>query len=331
MKITKIIFINIFAIFIILFALEFISRTLGLSNLMGTDFKLVRYEKNNMHYLVPNSQGLVFNSKTFIDKYGYRIPNPDYVYKKKRKIFIIGDSVAFGNGVKEENTFSGLMRLNLNDYEIYNSSVFGYQISHFKKRINEINEFDPISKIIYVFTLNDVLGSSNVTTPNTKKISESNYDFIDRIKKIINIDFVYQINSFLRSKSYFYMYLKGVILDPQENWFKNVNNFYKNNEIKNLEEFVVLLKNKAKILNAELHIIVLPYEFQTRNCKEDDLVPQKKIRNLMEKSNTKFYDFTDDFCKSKNPKKLFYKYDPMHLSLIGHKFVYDKINNIINF
>ena len=90
-------------------------------------------------------------------------------------------------------------------------------------------------------------------------------------------------------------------------------------------------KGKAKILNAELHIIVLPYEFQTRNCKEDDLVPQNKIRNLMEKSNTKFYDFTDDFCKSRNPKKLFYKYDPMHLSTLGHKFVYNRINNIIDF
>ena len=42
-------------------------------------------------------------------------------------------------------------------------------------------------------------------------------------------------------------------------------------------------------------------------------------------------DFYEEFCKFKNPKKLFYKYDPMHLSTLGHKFVYNRINNIIDF
>ena len=71
--------------------------------------------------------------------------------------------------------------------------------------------------------------------------------------------------------------------------------------------------------------------FKLEIVKKMILYLKKKIRNLMEKSNTKFYDFTDDFCKSKNPKKLFYKYDPMHLSTLGHKFVYNRINNIIDF
>ena len=43
-----------------------------------------------------------------------------------------------------------------------------------------------------------------------------------------------------------------------------------------------------------------------------------------------FYDLTPDFCKYKNPKKLYLKYDPMHLSEKGHEFVYRLANGIIN-
>ena len=34
------------------------------------------------------------------------------------------------------------------------------------------------------------------------------------------------------------------------------------------------------------------------------------------------FDLTSNFCEYDNPKKLFLKYDPMHLSPEGHEFVY---------
>ena len=48
------------------------------------------------------------------------------------------------------------------------------------------------------------------------------------------------------------------------------------------------------------------------------------------KIDNNFYDLTPDFCKYKNPKKLYLKYDPMHLSEKGHEFVYSLTNDIIN-
>ena len=147
MNLKKVFFINTIIFFLIILLLELTARLLNLSDLVGVDSKLVITSEKNFHSLKPNSQGLVFNKKTFIDKYGFRVPRLDYNYKNKRKIFVIGDSVSFGNGVKEEDSFVGLLRSNLNRYELYNSSVFGYQAYHHENRIDEINKFLPVHKI----------------------------------------------------------------------------------------------------------------------------------------------------------------------------------------
>jgi len=230
-------------------------------------------------------------------------------------------------GVREEKTFAVLMRSNLNDHEIYNSSVMGYQIFQFEKTLNNVDKFLPINKIFYFLTLNDVWQETNIE--NVKQ--ENTYTLIEKIKKYINIDFVHKINIFLRNKSYFYMYLKGAIFDPSKNWFQNIHAFYSNNQVTNLEQFVNLLIEKANKVNSELYIVILPYEFQTRKCNENDLLPQKIIKEIMIKNNANFFDFTADFCKNKNAKKLFYKYDPMHLSIEGHDLVFNKIKNKMNF
>ena len=323
----KILYTNILIVFLILIVLEIAARVLGLSNLMGTDRNLIIDGPGGIHYLRPSSEGLVFDKKIYTDKNGYRIPRANYSYKNKKKIFIIGDSVALGMGVREEKTFAGLMRSNLNDHEIYNSSVMGYQIFQFEKTLNNVDKFLPINKIFYFLTLNDVWQETNIE--NVKQ--ENTYTLIEKIKKYINIDFVHKINIFLRNKSYFYMYLKGAIFDPSKNWFQNIHAFYSNNQVTNLEQFVNLLIEKANKVNSELYIVILPYEFQTRKCNENDLLPQKIIKEIMIKNNANFFDFTADFCKNKNAKKLFYKYDPMHLSIEGHDLVFNKIKNKMNF
>ncbi len=282
MQIGKIITINFLVFLAVLFFLEVSTRVLGLSNLMGTDKNFVMDGPKGYHVLKPNSVGLVFDKKIFTDSNGYRVPSKNYEYKNKKKIFIIGDSVALGVGVKEQETFVGLMRQSLENYEIYNSSVMGYQIYHLKKAIPNIDNFFPVDKIIYFFTLNDIWSHPTVSNnqPNNQAASEGTNNKIQIIKKYFNPNLIYKINVFLRNKSYFYMFLKGVILDPSKNWFKNVHNFYSHYNGNELNEYLILLKNKANKLQAELYVVILPYEYQTRNCSENNLMPQKMLKKL---------------------------------------------------
>ena len=86
----------------------------------------------------------------------------------------------------------------------------------------------------------------------------------------------------------------------------------------------------TKKQNIKSYVFILPYEFQTRDCKLEVLLPQTKIKKIAEKIDNNIYDLTSDFCRYKNPKKLYLKYDPMHLSEKGHEFVYSLTNDIIN-
>lgn len=325
-KIFNIILITLF----IIIGLELFSRIFKISNLMGIDPKLVNIDNRNFHRLSANSSGKIFNNYVITDNYGYRIPRKGYEYKKLNKVFFIGDSVTLGNGVDEEKTFVGLLRKNSQFYEIINSSVFGYQIYHFVQRIEEIDNFEEVKKIIYVLTLNDIFPSSNIEIIDDLKIDKK-YRGLKNLRKFINVDYLHKANAFLRNKSYLYMYLKGKIFDPSKNWFNATYSYYIKYDLLELENFLVKLTEKSKNLNSELNIVLLPYEFQTRNCLDKFFMPQRKIKTILKKNKIKFYDFSSEFCNEKNPNKLFYKFDPMHLSEKGHKFTYKLLKNAINF
>ena len=298
---------------------------LKLSGLMGMQKGLIK-DSTNSHYLVPNSEGIIFNKKVFIDKNGFRIPTKDFQYVGNKNIYIIGDSTTFGNGVMEEETFIGLMRKNFSKINFYNSAVPGYQIKHYRENLKEIKKFKNIDKIFYFFTLNDVFEISNIVKANqeVKKIEEDAF-------KLKNINLINYINSFLRNKSYLYMFIKGQFTDPSKRWYANINNFYQNYNISLLDKYLNELIYASDLINAELFVVLLPYEYQTRNCNSGDLLPQKKIGEAFSNFTINFKDYTNYFCNTKKPKDNFYKFDPMHLSEKGHKLVYDLIINEIKF
>ena len=297
---------------------------------MGMDSNLLKF-KNGVHYLNPNSSGLVFSKKVFIDKNGYRVPSKDFKYTKKRNFVIIGDSTAFGNGVEEEETFVGLIRKKNENFNVYNTSVPGYDLFQYEKTLENIKKINNIEKIFYFVTLNDVLSSETIV-PWQERNQEKLKTELGLIQKIVRNKYLRNLNHYLRNKSYIFMYLKGVFTDPSKRWFANIKIFYEENDINHLSNYLKKLSKISKEKKANLHIFVLPYEYQTRFCKSKKyLVPQKKIKDQFNILKIQFFDFYQDFCKFKKPDVLFYKFDPMHLSTKGHKLVYNVVNREINF
>ena len=322
----KILFINFIILIFIISFLELIARFFNLSTLTGIDPGLM-YEKNDNHFMVPNSNGLIFDAKIFIDKNGYRVPSESYKYDGSKNIIFIGDSTTFGAGVIEEETFIGRLRKDFKKLNFINASVTGYSIKNFEKNLNIYKEFKNVEKIIYVFALNDIFASSNILNlPNETKAKvkrENNFWHKLRNNKIIG-----KINFTLRKKSYLYMYIKGKFSDPSKREFMHVINFYKENEIFSLKNLIFKLK---EIPNIELYIVTLPFEYQIRTCGGDVLYPQKKIEKLLSDIKINYFDFTKYFCNSNNPKNKFLKFDPAHLSYEGHKLVYELLKDKIKF
>ena len=320
----KIILFNLTIFFVLILFLELTFNFFKLSGLMGIQRGLI-YSKNDTFFLSPNSDSIVFNEKVFTDKYGFRVPNKNYDYLNNENIFILGDSVAFGNGISEDKTFVGLLRNSIIDKNFLNSSVPGYQISHQVKNIKIIKNFSNVEKILYFFTLNDIYDSSNlVGLNNYDKIKEDSFSLKDF--KILN-----RLNEYLRNKSYLYMYVKGISTDPSKRWYLNLNNYYQNFDILNIKSQIDQLDTFSKKINSDFVVIILPYEYQTRNCEKNNFIPQKKITRVLKELDINFIDLTSSFCGVKSPKKYFYKFDPMHLSKNGHMLVFKNLLNEIIF
>lgn len=326
----RILLFNFIILIFLIFLCEITIRTFKLSQLMGIDSKILIVGKP-IHELKPFSSGYVFSKKVFIDEDGNRIPENYQKSVYKKKILIIGDSVAFGNGVIEENTFVGLLRKKYNEFEFINTSVPGYDLFHFEGSFQKISNYENIEKIFYFLTLNDVLNSNSIVPwhkRNKKKLNKE----LGFIQKIINNEYLRNLNFYLRNKSYTFMFVKGILTDPSKRWYSNINLFYTENKIDHLNSYLKNLIELSKKKKANLHIVILPYEFQTRNCKMIETpLPQLKIRKQLDFLQINFSDFFYDFCKVKNPKKLFYKFDPMHLSIKGHKKVFELIDYEANF
>jgi hypothetical protein len=86
---------------------------------------------------------------------------------------------------------------------------------------------------------------------------------------------------------------------------------------KKLDEFLEIVGD-----NLDLSIIILPWEYQTRNnCINKDLfLPQDFISNYFKNKKLNYIDFSNDFCKIE-AKDMYLKFDPAHLSEDGHAFV----------
>ena len=320
---------NLIIVISIIILGEIILRTFKLSQLMGMDSNILTF-KNEMHFLKPNSSGLVFSKKVYIDENKTRVPSFEFKYNKEKDILFIGDSVTFGNGVKEENTFVGLLRKKYYSYNFYNTAVPGHDLLNHENTLDDLSKFKKVEKIIYIFTLNDVLRDKTIVNWNNRN-QEKLAKELGFIQKIVRNNFLRDINFYFRNKSYIFMFLKGKLTDPSKRWYSNIKIFYEENKIDHLSAFLKKLVKFSKQRDAELHMIMLPYEFQTRDCENiSNYLPQKMIKEEILKVKINLIDFHNDFCKIKNPKKLFYKYDPMHLSIIGHKNVFEMIEREIS-
>ena len=219
----KTIIINFLLIIFFVIFLELFINIFKFSGIMGMDANLF-IKNESMYSFKKNAEGIVYGKIIYTDNNGFRVPNKNFKYSKNKKsILFIGDSTTFGNGVDEEKTFVGKLRINNKNYNFYNSAVIGHQIFHHNENINLINELPNLVEIFYVFTLNDIFQIEQIEKKNDEKINVTQNNFANKIKsiKLINL-----INVYLRNKSYLYMFIKGIASDPSERYFKYLKNYY---------------------------------------------------------------------------------------------------------
>ncbi len=306
----KTILINIIIIFSFFIIFELFLRAFNLSSLRGmTD----SYFDNNI-----NIEGKAFGVKFYTDQYGFRVPRKNYKYNKKNKnIILIGDSFVFGPGIKEEETFAGKFRKEMRNLNVFNSSRPGYNLNDYYNEIKFFLGNSNNNKFIIFLNFDDF---KSLQIEETKKEKNS-------VQNIRTIPGLSKINNFFRSKLYSYVWLVGVITDPEKRYYidslENFNEDFAKSKILEIKNFV---DN-----NENITFLITPYSYQIRNkCKQTNFILQNKIKNILLNNKINFYDFTKTFCNKSLNNNLFINFDPTHLSIYGHEIIFNFLEKKFN-
>jgi len=305
---------NLLIILIFFFIFEIFLKSFDFADLRGHGKELIEKKKN--------TETIVFGKKVFLDQYGYRVPFKDFIYKDSpNKIVFIGDSVLFGSGVKEEETFIGKLRKSKNNISFINASIVGNNISKIFEDIKKNNILFDADNFFIILTLDDIL-VSNEKENNINENNSRDVKFFEKIKKNY---FFSKINLFLRSRSYTYLWIKGIITKPSERYFFESFNYYKKkSQIDFFYNKIAEIDDMSNTNKLKIKFIILPYEYQVRNnCIEKYLLPQNKIIEIFDKKNINYINLTKDFCTHAKSKKLYLNFDPVHLSIKGHDLVFN--------
>ena len=111
--------------------------------------------------LPKTKKGIVYGIESYTDSLGFRVPAEDigreYRNSEKETILIVGDSVAFGNGVQEKQTMAGLLRTSFPNIQIHNAAVPGFDLKDYADVThNLVSTLPNIKAIFLIYCLNDV-------------------------------------------------------------------------------------------------------------------------------------------------------------------------------
>ena len=332
---------KIFIYNLVFFIVFFLTLEIGLGfffnlNKQGIAAKIINESNLQPLFNYPYvNKKKIFGENVYTDKNGFRVSKNKFLSEDKQsdnkeKIYFIGGSVTFGAGLKQEDTFSGIID-NEKKFNVYNASVMGSNLKNnyfiLKNKINREN----LKLVIINFSLDDINDNTvpiirNNLNANENKIN-TNKTLIENLKKnkIIN-----NINNFIRANSKLYVFLKNYIFKAEDNYFYLAKEKYK---IKENLNYMKAYLDKISYINEELNnkiiFISIPYskEVDINNC-----LTNSDERNIIEKEfiirKIKYYDLKSLFCDSKK-RNLYLKFDPAHLSKNGHLEVYKFISKKI--
>tara|TARA_B100001093_G_scaffold493580_1_gene535889 strand:- start:27 stop:1004 length:978 start_codon:yes stop_codon:yes gene_type:complete len=322
----KVILFNILVISLVVFFLEILLRLFLDITPQGVSKGIINQELSNINFNYPNiSKGKVFGSKIFTDSNGFRISPGQTSNNDSPNIYFVGGSVTFGNGIKQSETFTGILNNRLQNINIHNLGVIGSDIKNNYNILEKKIKGKKVKKIFITFSLDDLDG---VPRDLNSSHSINQKTLISKLKKNI---ILIKINNFIRSKSVIYVWTKGVIFNAEKKYYEfSLNAFNSKKNLDYLEEYLDLISLHVQKNNYKIEFVVLPYSQQLKvsNCKKNDFAENVIEENLI-KRKFKYIKIKDFFCKEANKNKIFLKHDPAHLSKYGHKTIANIILNRI--
>jgi len=270
----------------------------GTRNIWQGDLECIKFDVELVYVPAENSckfKNIEFDTEISFDKYGRKQTHP---LPNLKNIAVIGDSVAMGWGVNDDETFSHFLEKKLK-IPVYNLAVSGYgtyrQFLYLKKKEKDI--LKNIDTIIVQYHYND-LNENIQYKKNTLETAKKKFFFFSKKPE----------KSHWKLFKKFFRY--SVIIPYEIITKKNKLRDFKYHKI----YFLKALENFPEFKNKKIIVFhTNPYEIKFKNYPlgQDD-----KFKNIF------FYDLQ---IKDSH----FFQVDD-HLSVEGNKYVAEKLADIIN-
>ncbi|MBV9240964.1 MAG: hypothetical protein JO314_03055 [Acidobacteria bacterium] len=272
---------------------------------------------------VPNGRGTAFGVDVFSDGNGFRIPEGYVQPRASKGILLLGDSVTFGVGVPEPQTFAGKLRSTLSDTAVYNSGVIGYSMVDEEKVAQTFLPQHPEIRRVYLFyCLNDFQPAEVDETLKPPQQTGAWASF----KAAVRSTFAWT-NDTLGGHSKLYVYITGMTADPSRRYFEWDRTLMSVDDetVRRTVQPIVNIDHMARQKAAALTVIFLPYEKQLRDGSNADWTPQDRVESALRAQGVECVDLRADFGHLSRSTDAFLFADPMHLNSRGHDIVYDAL------
>lgn len=295
--------------------------------------------------MVPNFSGRhtgpEFDVTVNINSLGLR--NPEIGEKTKDRILILGDSVVWGFGVEDDETFPYLLNEMLYDYEVVNAGVSAYstkqELDYLKRDGIKLN---PDIVILGFYVGNDFIDNlvrkenSSVKQEaswfaKTKAKIRENYKtypfFMDNLKKIYIIR-SFLVKTGLANNEEYYQYQVYRKEYPPEltegteitfEYISEINSFCKERNI----EFILLLIPSRYQAYDEAWQFLLDYNHFNDN-EHEKKKPNKLLVNFANGENITYIDLLNDLQDQE--EQFYLENDVAHFNPEGHKFIAKKLS-----
>jgi len=352
MRFFKIIIFQIFILLVIFIVLELISiklfpeysvNQLYISKQKIDEFKTRAVSKNKNQYF-EKFKG--FNTRTDLTESEQRF-NEDY-----RTIWLFGDSVSNGYGLKYTDTFFYILKKTLSsikkEFNIFSVSDYGNNLDNIYSIVENNNQiFREKDYLIFQFNYNDILPKSYLEKGKSRVKTEVNF-FRKFVSKIDKFRFNYLHRStFFRVLTHYASIIRrntsgncdtrDIDALGQYTFSYGSKNYFKESveAWKIFEQKVIELKQLTEKRNLNFIILISPISLQLTNhqklnfhnfdlnCSEID--GRKKILGILNQNNIIFSDplyLFEDYIKldlkEKNFTPLFFEYDTNHPNSKGN-------------
>jgi len=282
----------------------------------------------------PNVEAIAFDQVVYTDEHGFRVPKggvPEDAAKREA-ILILGDSVGFGAGIDEPETFAGLLRARFPERRVYNSSVIGYSTPDYRNVVQGFVPSHPeVTAVVLLYCLNDVTAATSEHIDRYLKQQASPPKSLTETLRSVQL--LSDANDYLRSRSKLYLFIRHQLLRTQMRDWKLVLQLYSPEHAGEAAQSVRDIADISAALQARgipLIVVLSPFEYQLRRPDDPETqVPQRIVLDLLAKAGIDAIDPRPSFDASVPSADYFLGYDAMHLSARGHRVIADVVTEAL--